>query len=120
MLRDAELSPEEARAAIEALEHLEIPWLLSEMVESGEMLAAQVHSQVGRGLQEVVQNAQDQGARNIRFGFRAPSGGRELLVAHDGNPVTVRDVVSMAYPLLSGSRADADTRSGASESGSRR
>ena len=37
-----------------------LPWLVDEIVESGEMLAAQIHSQASRGLQEAVQNAQDQ------------------------------------------------------------
>jgi hypothetical protein len=103
---DGELTPEIASTAIEALEHLELPWLVDEMVESGEMLAQQIHSKASRGLQEAVQNAQDQGATAIRFGFRKRSGASELLIAHNGHPVEIHDVVSMAYPLLSGSRAD--------------
>src|SRR5688500_2997940 len=55
-----ELTPSIAEEAIEALEHLELPWLVDEMVESGERFAAQVHSRATRGLQEVVQNAEDQ------------------------------------------------------------
>jgi hypothetical protein len=103
---DGALTPEIASAAIEALEHLELPWLVDEMFESGEMLAQQIHSKASRGLQEAVQNAQDQAATTIRFGFRKRSGTSELLIAHNGHPVEVHDVVSMAYPLLSGSRAD--------------
>jgi hypothetical protein len=103
-----ELTPAIALEAMEALEHVELPWLVDEMVESGERFAAQVHSRATRGLQEVVQNAEDQGAENIRFGVRRRAGTLELLIAHDGHPVELYDVVSMAYPLLSGSRADPD------------
>lgn len=100
------LTKETAEQAIEALEHLEMPWLVGEIIESGERFAEQVHSLATRGLQEVVQNADDQGAANIRFGFRRRGRGTELLVAHDGNPVELIDVVRMAWPLLSGSRED--------------
>jgi hypothetical protein len=102
------VTAETAAEALEALEHLELPWLVNEMVEGGEGLAEQVHSEATRGLQEVIQNADDQGARRIRFGYRKRSRDADLLVAHDGNPVEIQDVVRMAYPLLSGSREDPD------------
>src|SRR4051812_24315968 len=105
---NGDVSAEVAEQAIEALEHLELPWLVSEIIESGERFAEHVHSQATRGLQEVVQNADDQGARNIRFGYRTRGRRTELLVAHDGKPVEVDDVVRMAWPLLSGSREDPD------------
>ena len=101
-----ELTTKTAEQAIEALEHLQLPWLVGQIIESGERFAEQVHSLATRGLQEVVQNADDQGAANIRFGFRRRRRGAELLVAHDGNPVELIDVVRMAWPLLSGSRED--------------
>ena len=103
----SDLNQETAAEAIEALEHLELPWLVGEIIESGERFAEQVHSLATRGLQEVVQNADDQGAENIRFGLRVRKRGQtELLIAHDGNPVQLIDVLRMAWPLLSGSRAD--------------
>src|SRR5215218_7189985 len=100
---DGDLSVDVAEQAIEALEHLELPYLVGEIIESGERFAEQVHSQATRGLQEVVQNADDQGAQNIRFGYRTRGRRSELLVAHDGKAVEVDDVVRMAWPLLSGS-----------------
>jgi hypothetical protein len=103
---DGELSTSEAADVLEALEHLEMPWLISGMVEGGEQFASQIHAEMGRGLQEIVQNAQDQGAENIRFGWREREGRGELLIAHDGAPVAPHDIVFMAYPLLSGSRPD--------------
>lgn len=103
-----ELTPKIAEQAIDALEGLELPGLFEEIIESGEHFAKQVHSVATRGLQEVVQNADDQGARNIRFGFRRRGGRSELLIAHDGKPVEIVDVMRMALPLLSGSREDPD------------
>ena len=97
-----------AESAIEALELLDLPWVFGEMIENGERLAEQIHSQAARGLQEIVQNAQDQGSRNVRFAWRRRRPSAELLIAHDGAPVYLHDVVSMAYPLLSGSRGDAE------------
>lgn len=97
-----------AESAIEALELLDLPWVFGEMVEGGEKLAEQIHSEATRGLQEIVQNAQDQGAKSIRFAVRQRAGGSELLMAHDGSPVLLHDVVLMAYPLLSGSRREAE------------
>lgn len=105
---DVELTPEIAGQAIDAFEALTIPWLVEEIIESGEQFAKQVHSVVTRGLQEVVQNADDQGAKNIRFGYRRRASKAELLVAHDGDPVEIIDVMRMALPLLSGSREDPD------------
>lgn len=102
-----DLDEDIAAEAVEALEHLALPWLVGEITESAERFGEQVHSDATRGLQEVVQNADDQNATNIRFGFRRRrNGGGDLLIAHDGNPVELIDVVRMAWPLLSGSRDD--------------
>jgi hypothetical protein len=103
-----DLDRQTAESAIEALALLELPWIVGEMIEGGEGLAEQVHSEATRGLQEVVQNAQDQGAKHIRFAWRRLGRRAELLIAHDGDPVELYDVVSMALPLLSGSRSDAE------------
>jgi hypothetical protein len=101
-----ELTPETAEQALEAFESLEFPGLFSKIIESGEEFAKQVHSIATRGLQELVQNADDQGASNIRFGFRRRADRSELLIAHDGDPVEIADVIWMTLPLLSGSRED--------------
>lgn len=102
----SELTPEIAEQAIDAFEGLKFPGLFEEIIESGEQFAKQVHSVATRGLQEVVQNADDQGAQNIRFGYRRREGRSELLIAHDGQPIEIIDVMRMALPLLSGSRED--------------
>src|SRR5207249_1169694 len=54
-------------------------------------------------------NAEDQEASSVRFGYRkGRRGPGELLIAHDGKPVELRDVLRMSLPLISGSRQDAE------------
>jgi hypothetical protein len=101
-----ELTLEVAEQAIDAFADIDLPWLFEEIIESGEEFAKQVHSIATRGLQEVVQNADDQRATEIRFGYRRKAGKSELLIAHDGKPVELEDVMRMALPLISGSRQD--------------
>ena len=97
-----------AESALDALAAIKLEGIFGEIIEGGERLAEQIHSQATHGLQEIVQNAQDQSATRIDFAFRKRQGAGELLIAHDGAPVHIHDVVSMAYPMVSGSRRDAD------------
>ena len=97
-----------AESAMDALAGIALEGIFGEIVEGGERLAEQIHSQATHGLQEIVQNAQDQSATRIDFALRERKGFAELLIAHDGAPVHIHDVVSMAYPMLSGSRRDAN------------
>src|SRR5690348_14900227 len=106
--QDVELTAKVAGQAIDALAGLKLAGLFEEIVESGEQFAKQVHSVATRGLQEVVQNADDQSADNIRFGFRRRGARAELLIAHDGNPIGSVDAMRMALPLPSGSREAPD------------
>ncbi|UJA20953.1 hypothetical protein HJD18_12515 [Thermoleophilia bacterium SCSIO 60948] len=103
------LSPSDEQEAIKLLAEMGKFHLFDEMVAGAERLAESIHSVATRGLQEVVQNAEDQQASTVRFGFRkGRSGSGELLVAHDGRPVELRDVLKMSLPLISGSRHDAE------------
>jgi hypothetical protein len=103
---DGDLTPAEAREAVAVLEQLQSLWFVDQMVEGGEMLAEQVHTAVPHGLQELVQNADDHGATELRIAHRKTSREIQLLVAHDGKPVELRDLLLMTYALLSGSRDD--------------
>jgi hypothetical protein len=103
---DGALSPTEAEQAVAVLEQMQSLWFVDQMVEGGERLAEQVHTETAHGLQELVQNADDHGATELRMGVRKTARETQLLVAHDGKPVDLRDVVLMAYALLSGSRED--------------
>ncbi|MFN8151447.1 MAG: ATP-binding protein [Solirubrobacterales bacterium] len=85
---------------------MESLWFVDQMVEGGEALAEQVHTETSHGLQELVQNADDHGATELRISYRKTARETQLLVAHDGKPVDLRDVYLTAYALASGSRDD--------------
>jgi hypothetical protein len=101
------LTESDAREAIELLAGLKRLHLFEEVISGAERLSESIHSVPTRGFQEVVQNAEDQCAKSVRFGFRKRGAGPgELLIAHDGSPVVLEDVLRMAVPLVSGSRGD--------------
>lgn len=56
-----------------------------------------------QGLSEIIQNADDAHARRVRLRLEADA----LLVAHDGRPVTLRDVYSLANPWVTSKSSDA-------------
>lgn len=56
-----------------------------------------------QGIAEVLQNADDLGASEVRLQLRD----RELLFAHNGSPVTLSDVMALATPWLSTKMDDA-------------
>ncbi len=103
------LSQSDEREAIELLAGMGSIYLFDELVAGGERLSESIHSVATRGLQEVIQNAEDQQASSVRFGYRkGRRGAGQLLIAHDGNPVELRDVLRISLPLVSGSRTDAE------------
>ncbi len=53
---------------------------------------------------ELVQNANDQGASKIRFGMRRRSGQSQLMVMHNGDPITVSDALAMCFAFVSTKR----------------
>jgi hypothetical protein len=58
-----------------------------------------------QGLSEIVQNAEDLGATAVRVLTRE----RELLVAHDGSPVRLPDVLALAMPWLTSKAEKAES-----------
>src|SRR4051794_25958861 len=76
-----DLSPTDEREAIELLAGMGKFYLFDELVAGAERLSESIHSVATRGLQEVVQNAEDQRASVVRFGYRkGRRGAGELLV----------------------------------------
>lgn len=63
-----------------------------------------------QGLVEVIQNADDLDAGVVRFGLREGGDGRELLVVHDGKPVTCQHVLAMVIPYFTTKEEEADQR----------
>ncbi|MHB9858489.1 sacsin N-terminal ATP-binding-like domain-containing protein [Streptomyces sp. YIM S03343] len=58
-----------------------------------------------QGLSEIVQNAEDLGATDVRILMW----GRELLVAHNGSPVRLPDVLALAMPWLTSKAEQAES-----------
>lgn len=58
-----------------------------------------------QGLSEIVQNADDLGASQVRILLRDA----ELLVAHDGSPVRLSDVMALSMPWLTSKAEDPDS-----------
>jgi hypothetical protein len=61
-----------------------------------------------QGINEVIQNADDQRALWLRIGFEELEGGLWLLFAHDGIRVDVGDVLPMALPFLTTKTAESE------------
>ena len=80
--------------------------VFEEVLEGADFAANQLAVEDTHGLMELVQNADDQGASKIRLGVRQRSGRSQLVVAHNGNPITVSDVVAMCFAFLSTKRDD--------------
>jgi len=62
------------------------------------------------GVVEVIQNADDQGAGEVRFMLRDGPRGRQMLLVHEGLPVTFHHVAGMMLPYVTTKEDDADQR----------
>jgi hypothetical protein len=77
-----------------------------EMRYYAEAAAEQLTADPYHGIFEILQNADDLGARQLKLALRR--GDRnELLALHDGAPVTARDVIALTLAFLSTKRDDA-------------
>ena len=102
-------TPEFAKAALSELVALlekGVPGLLQEALEGADLSANQLAVDDTHGLLELVQNADDQRASRLRFGLRRKSSRRELLAAHDGDPITLSDIAAMCVAFVSTKRDD--------------
>jgi hypothetical protein len=77
------------------------------MIEGARQGAEALNVETFHGVIEVVQNAEDQGASEVRLGLAAAGNERYLLLVHDGAPVEFRQLVAMSYAFLSTKREDA-------------
>ncbi|MFC9399196.1 sacsin N-terminal ATP-binding-like domain-containing protein [Streptomyces sp. NPDC057027] len=86
-------------AAIERLGELfaTLPWMVRHAFDRTRNHAGNLSSDPLQGLSEIVQNAEDLGAADVRV----LTGERDLLVAHNGAPVRLPDVMALALPWLS-------------------
>lgn len=101
-----------AAAFVEALDgHLRAAGPLVHRVLEGAARGAEgTNVEPFHGIVEVVQNADDQRAGTVRIALRDGDRGRQMLLAHDGEPVTFRNVAGMVLPYLTTKEDDPDQR----------
>lgn len=76
------------------------PGAIKKMMRGAAAAAEDLNVEPFQGLTEVIQNADDLRASEVRFAFRDTDVGRELLIVHDGQPVTCQHVLGMALPFV--------------------
>lgn len=86
------------------------PLLLQDALESAGHAAEGTNVDPYQGVVEVLQNAEDRQARNVRMMLREAGTVRQMLIAHDGLPVEYEHVLAMMLPFVSTKRDDADQR----------
>jgi Domain of unknown function (DUF3883) len=74
--------------------------IVKKMMKNATQGAADLNVSQFQGLVEIIQNADDLQATEVRFAFREKDGKRQLLIVHNGLPVTCHHVLGMALPYL--------------------
>lgn len=106
---DVEVSEPSGRAAVEAaVRHLgvkyqQMPGIARKMMARSGDAAASLSSDPLQGLSEIIQNADDLDASEVRFLLREG----DLLAAHNGTGVMLPDLVTLATPWLTTKAEDA-------------
>ncbi len=84
--------------------------LLREVIDNAGASAEGLNIDVFQGIVEVLQNADDLGARDVRIALVGEIGAQQLLIVHDGAPVTCHHVLPMVLPFLTTKANDADQK----------
>lgn len=110
---DERYSVEFASAAVERLAELirSQPALFQASRRGSERGAESLSARPFQGVLESLQNADDLGAIDLRIGLRQNARHRELLIVHDGDPITLLHVGAMVLPWVS-TKADDPKLSG--------
>jgi hypothetical protein len=88
------------------------PGAVKKMIKNAAQGAADLNVGQFQGLTEVIQNADDLRATEVRFALREKDGKQQLLVVHDGFLVTCHHVLAMALPYLTTKTHRIDQRGG--------
>ena len=109
---DDPLTPDFAKGALTELECLQqgTPGILREVLAGAQISAEELNVESFRGLIEVVQNADDLGACEVRVAFQKRQGKDMLLIAHDGDHVRLEDVIAMTLHFISTKRDNPDAK----------
>lgn len=86
------------------------PGLIKKMMQQAAAGAEDLAVSQFQGIIEVIQNADDVRATEVRFALRYVGGQRQLLIVHNGQPVTCHNVLGMALPYLTTKTARTDQR----------
>lgn len=82
------------------------PGALHRMMSGAASAAEDLNVEPFQGLIEVIQNADDLGAREVRFALRELQENHQLLIVHNGRPVVCQQVLPMTLPYLTTKRED--------------
>lgn len=116
--KDKQDLPADPRDAIFAAEYIRecdrllanTPLLVQEAIESAGHAAEGANVDPYQGVVEVLQNAEDRRAREVRVTLRDGLAGKQMLIAHNGLPVEYEHVLAMMLPFVSTKRDDSDLR----------
>lgn len=106
--RNAIFASEYIRECDRLLAHT--PALLQEAIESAGHAAEGTNVDPYQGVVEVLQNAEDRRAREVRVMFRDRGAARQMLIVHNGQPVEYEHILAMMLPFVSTKRDDTELR----------
>jgi hypothetical protein len=86
------------------------PPLIQQVMAGAASAAEDLNVEPYQGLTEVIQNADDLGATEVRFALRGGGERRQLLIVHDGEPVTFTHILPMTLPFLTTKGEDASQK----------
>lgn len=84
--------------------------LIKRMIDRAAAGAEDLAVEQFQGIVEVIQNADDVRATEVRFALRERAEKRQLLIVHNGQPVTCQNVLGMALPYLTTKTERVDQR----------
>nr|WP_294814716.1 DUF3883 domain-containing protein [uncultured Sphingomonas sp.] len=84
--------------------------VLRRLVKGASAAAEDLNVEPFQGVIEVMQNADDLNAANLRIALIGEDERRQLLIVHDGDPVTCHHVLGMALPYLTNKTNEADLK----------
>lgn len=86
------------------------PGLMRKLVRHASAAAEDLNVEAFHGVVEVLQNADDLGATEVRIAVREENGRRRLLIVHNGASVTCHHVLAMVLPYLTTKSEDAEQK----------
>lgn len=105
---DDPLNDEFAEAALKELEALQrdTPGALRDVLHGAQISAEQLNVEPFHGVVEVIQNADDLGASEVRIAVREARDRTSLLIVHNGSRVRLEHVLAMTLAFVSTKRDD--------------